>query len=193
MSRDPYADLPQVPWFSLSSDDIKDGEQVPPAQRSGIFGAGGEDVSPGLSWSGFPEGTKSFAVTVYDPDAPTASGFWHWAVVDLPSRVTSLPAGAGDHAGSGPAIGCLSSSQRRRARRLHRRGAAAGARSSPVPLRGARGRHPVARHRPRTPRPRFSASICSRTRSAARASSPGTRVARAPATTAQAPWASSSA
>ena len=74
MSRDPYADLPQVPWFSLSSDDIKDGEQLPSAQRSGIFGAGGEDISPALSWSGFPEGTKSFAVTVYDPDAPTALG-----------------------------------------------------------------------------------------------------------------------
>jgi Raf kinase inhibitor-like YbhB/YbcL family protein len=101
MSRDPYADLPQVPWFTLASEDIKDGEQLPVAQLSGIFGAGGEDVSPQLSWSGFPEGTKSFAVTVYDPDAPTASGFWHWAVVDLPGGVTSLPAGAGDESGRG--------------------------------------------------------------------------------------------
>ncbi len=101
MSRDPYADLPQLPWFTLSSDDIKDGEEVPVAQRSGVFGAGGEDVSPALSWSGAPEGTKSFVVTVYDPDAPTASGFWHWAVVDIPGSFTSLPTGAGDHTGKG--------------------------------------------------------------------------------------------
>ena len=99
MSRDPHADLPQRPWFTLASEDIEDGEQLPVPQRSGLFGAGGEDVSPQLSWSGFPEGTKSFAVTVYDPDAPTASGFWHWAVVDIPVDVTQLPTGAGGESG----------------------------------------------------------------------------------------------
>lgn len=95
MSRDPYADLPQVPEFELTSESITDGEPLATAQVSGRMGPGGDDESPQLSWSGFPEGTKSFAVTVYDPDAPTASGFWHWALVDVDVATTSLPAGAG--------------------------------------------------------------------------------------------------
>jgi Raf kinase inhibitor-like YbhB/YbcL family protein len=80
----------------LESASITDGQPLATPQISGILGAGGEDVSPQLSWSGFPDETRSFAVTVYDPDAPTLSGFWHWAVANLPASVTELPDGAGD-------------------------------------------------------------------------------------------------
>ena len=104
-SRDPYADLPQVASFQLTSTDVTDGEVLAAAQVSAD--AGGGDVSPQLSWSGFPEGTQSFAVTVYDPDAPTASGFWHWAVANLPLSTTSLPSGAGADDGSGLPAGAL--------------------------------------------------------------------------------------
>lgn len=95
MTRDPYADLPQLPDFELTSESITHNAPLGTAQASGMMGAGGKDESPHLSWSGFPDDTRSFAVTVYDPDAPTASGFWHWAVFNLPVTTTSLPAGAG--------------------------------------------------------------------------------------------------
>lgn len=101
MSRDPYADLPKVGSFDLTSSDLAPDAALTTPQLSGIMDAGGEDVSPQLSWSGFPAETQSFVVTCYDPDAPTASGFWHWAVADIPVSVTSLASNAGDEAGTG--------------------------------------------------------------------------------------------
>ena len=85
--------------FSVTSKDVHDGEKLPVAQMSGVFGAGGKDVSPQLAWNGAPAGTKSFVVTMYDPDAPTASGFWHWALVDIPAGVTELDSGVGTEDG----------------------------------------------------------------------------------------------
>ena len=107
MAHDPYAALPQVPSFEVTSSDVAEGETLENAHVSGIFGAGGEDISPQLSWSGFPEETKSFAVTVYDPDAPTAAGFWHWAVFNIPVTTTELATGAGDDTGSGLPAGAI--------------------------------------------------------------------------------------
>ena len=96
MKRDPYSDLPAVPDFELKSNLVANDHFLPPAQVSGIFGAGGQDTSPDLEWSRFPEQTRSFMLTMFDPDAPTPSGFWHWAVINLPAHLTSLPTGAGD-------------------------------------------------------------------------------------------------
>ncbi|WP_435992795.1 YbhB/YbcL family Raf kinase inhibitor-like protein [Brevundimonas sp. LjRoot202] len=75
--------------FTLTSNDITDEGVLPDAQ---VKAKG--DTSPHLQWSGAPEGTKSYAVTCYDPDAPTGSGFWHWTVANIPADVTQLRAGA---------------------------------------------------------------------------------------------------
>ena len=87
--------------LSLTSSDIKPGAKIADEQVFNSFGCTGKNVSPALSWKDAPKGTKSFALTVYDPDAPTGSGFWHWVVFNIPADVTSLPKGAGDVKGSG--------------------------------------------------------------------------------------------
>ncbi len=168
MAHDPYEPLPKLPSFELTSDDITAGQPLKLAQASGAFGVppGGEDISPQLSWSGFPAETKSFVVTVFDPDAPTASGFWHWAVANIPpASVTELP----------PAVRRADSDvlprrnrhppPRRWRVRFHRCRPASRARSASLhrggacPRRGdARRSHPLTRRR------RSSVSTCSITR-----------------------------
>lgn len=87
---DPYAALGELPSFPLTSTDFGNGDRIPDLH------AAPSNVSPQLAWSDLPEGTKSLAITCYDPDAPTAAGFWHWAAFNIPVTVSELPQGAGD-------------------------------------------------------------------------------------------------
>jgi len=82
--------------FTLTSTDFTQGGTLANAQVFNQFGCKGGNISPALAWSGAPAGTKSFALLMHDPDAPTGSGWWHWVVYNIPAATTSLAAGAGD-------------------------------------------------------------------------------------------------
>jgi Raf kinase inhibitor-like YbhB/YbcL family protein len=90
-----FAAEPASP-FTLTSPDIAPGKAMTAKQVFNGFGCSGQNISPALSWKNAPEGTKSFALMVHDPDAPTGSGWWHWVVYNIPATTTSLPEGAGD-------------------------------------------------------------------------------------------------
>lgn len=101
LDYDPYDALQRarpVAAFSVTSTDFEPGGPLPRAQLAAS--AGGADRSPQLSWSGFPAGTRSFVVTCFDPDAPSASGWWHWVVANIPASVTGLESDAGAAGGA---------------------------------------------------------------------------------------------
>ena len=92
----PAAPAADAGKLTLTSTDLAAGGKIPESQVFNGFGCKGGNVSPALSWSGAPAGTKSFALLMHDPDAPTGSGWWHWVVYNIPATASSLPAGAGD-------------------------------------------------------------------------------------------------
>src|SRR5947208_12344509 len=125
--------------FTVRSDSFKDGDYLQsPHILSADFGFGcaGDNQSPHLAWSGAPAGTKSFAVTCFDPDAPTGSGFWHWLVVNIPPNVSELALDAGNPKAAKLPQGALATRNRFRRAGLWRTVPAAGRSSAPLPVHG---------------------------------------------------------
>jgi Raf kinase inhibitor-like YbhB/YbcL family protein len=95
--------------FEITSPDVSEGGTMKMEQIANGFGCTGGGLSPALSWKDVPEGTKSFAISMYDPDAPSGSGFWHWVAFDIPATTTSLAAGAGNPDGKSMPEGTIQS------------------------------------------------------------------------------------
>jgi len=89
--------------FTLKSTAMRNNGTISLPQVYNSFGCTGKNISPDLQWSGAPKNTKAYAITMYDPDAPTGSGWWHWVVFNIPANTTHLNAGAASHGGTMPA------------------------------------------------------------------------------------------
>jgi hypothetical protein len=100
-------DEPDTAGFTLVSPTIAPNGRLGCEQVFNGFGCTGQNISPALKWQGAPAGTRSFALTVYDPDAPTGSGWWHWVVLNIPATASELVAGAGDASGKQLPAGAL--------------------------------------------------------------------------------------
>lgn len=95
--------------FTVTSPEIRNGARIADEQVFNNFGCQGGNVSPALQWKDAPADTKSFAITVYDPDAPTGSGWWHWVMFNIPANATSIAKGAGDAGASLAPAGAIQS------------------------------------------------------------------------------------